>query len=357
MKLLFLVLLVVFPLGQLLRVSIPGTGIVLQANDFVVASVVLFYGRKLLRDRLFYAMAAWVGVMLISLVANIGRYQAQELTVAALYPIRWAAYAGLYFVFLGQSKDDKEFIKKGLLIGILFVAISGIIQFIFLPDVSFLAAANWDDHYFRLIGTFLDPGFTGAILVFGLIIFYFVKSPAIAIVYLAMMLTFSRASYLMYLVSFGIIAIARKSVRIFLLALLILLLTIPFLPKSTGEGTKLTRENSIEARINNWRESIEIWSQSPFIGVGYDAYRYVRGEKLTSHSGAGADSSLLLVLATTGIVGLTTYIWLLWQMWIRGRKSIVFMASFGAIIVHSFFNNTLFYPWVMEWLWILLAIV
>lgn len=350
MRFLIILLLIVFPFGQLLRFDM-GSGVTIHLNDIVVAAIGGLGIFGVIKKYPF-----WVGVMILSLVVNAGHYRTTELAVASLYIIRWVAYAGLYFVFKEFPKAEKDLVKNGLLIDVLIIAVVGIGQFIFLPDVSFLAASNWDGHYYRLISTFLDPGFTGAILVFGIIILFFLQSPAIALVYLALMLTFSRASYLMFLGTFAVVAWAKKSVRIFLIAFIVLLVTIPFLPKSTGEGTKLARENSIEARITNWRESIAIWERSPIFGVGYDAYRYVRGEKPESHSGAGADSSLLLVLATTGVVGLAVYLGVLREMWVVGRKSILFRASFLAVIVHSFFNNTLFYPWVMEWLWILLTI-
>jgi hypothetical protein len=37
--------------------------------------------------------------------------------------------------------------------------------------------------------------------------------------------------------------------------------------------------------------------------------------------------------------------------------AIAFISMISAIIVHSNFNNSLFYAWIMIWIWILLGVV
>ena len=107
-----------------------------------------------------------------------------------------------------------------------------------------------------------------------------------------------------------------------------------------------------------------VWQTSPVVGVGFNAYRYAKYQQgilneeglLESHSGAGADSSILFVLATTGVVGLMAYLNLGFNLWKYAAGNILFKTSLLGIIAHSFFNNTLFYPWAMEWLWLTLAL-
>lgn len=357
MKYLVILLFAVFPLGQLTRFNIPGTEIVLHLNDFVVFAAVLFWLFKrpkisgpLVKPLLFFGAA-----IAMSLLLNVARFTPRELLTAALYPLRFFTYAGLYFLFRDLSTDNQKLAFRWLLIVALITTAFGLAQYIFVPDVAFLAAFDWDDHYYRLIGTFLDPGFTGAILVLGLLVAYFLRSQAVIPIYIALALTYSRASYLMYLLGFAAVAYYKKSLKIAAIAALILGATILVLPKSTGEGTKLSRENSIIARINNWKQTVTVWSEHPLFGVGFNTYRYVVGASPQSHSG-GADSSIFLVLATTGTLGVASYLYLLWTMWKMGKSNLLFAASFLAVVAHSFFNNTLFYPWVMEWLWIALAI-
>jgi hypothetical protein len=78
---------------------------------------------------------------------------------------------------------------------------------------------------------------------------------------------------------------------------------------------------------------------------------------VVSKAAAGMDSSLLFVAATTGIIGAAAYIYLLFSMIRNGKKSRFYIASFAALLVHSLFVNSLFYPWVMIWMWILTGAV
>lgn len=355
MKYLVFALLLLFPLGQLGRLNFQGQ--VVQVNDIAVLVVVLIWlclKRGLLpKSPLTKPLLVWFMLMAASLAVNISNFSTSELLGSSLYIFRFILYAGLFFV-VSDLKTERQNILKLLQVAVLAVALAGILQFIFLPDVSFLKAYDWDDHYYRAVSTFLDPGFTGAILVLGLILNILERSRIrTLIIYLALALTYSRASYLMYLVSFAALSFYKKSAKTILIAALVLLITIPLLPKSNGEGTKLGREVSIFARLNNWQATIGVWTTAPFLGIGFNTYRYYTHIPAESHSG-GADNSLLLVLATTGTLGAAAYLYLLKRIWDLGDT--LFKVSLVGVLVHSCFNNTLFYPWVMEWLWILLAL-
>jgi hypothetical protein len=74
------------------------------------------------------------------------------------------------------------------------------------------------------------------------------------------------------------------------------------------------------------------------------------------------DNSFIFILATTGIPGLLAYLWLLKRQLeisklyaIRYSAGASFAYTLYAVIVHSFFNHTLFYAPVMLWLWLFLA--
>ena len=364
-RLFLVLLLIVFPAGQLGRINIWGSELVFHLNDLIVSAFVIFWAITQRKVPLIKPIILLGGAMFLSLLVNLPRLSFSQIFVSALYPLRFLAFASLYFIVKNLPETDKKFISTGLIIVTLVIAVIGLGQYILMPDVSFLKAASWDDHFYRLVFPFFDPSFTGAILVLGLLLIYnlqfkiynFTKYFILGIIFLALMLTYSRASYLMYLVSFAVVSWYKKTLNVFLIALIIFLIALPLLPKSTGEGTKLERENSILARVNNWKESVAIWQTKPLLGVGYNAYRYSRGEINTdSHSGAGADSSLLLILATTGIVGFLAYLYLFKTLVFLNQKNVIVIASLAGIFIHSWFNNTLFYPWVMEWLWILIAL-
>ncbi|MEK7127626.1 MAG: O-antigen ligase family protein [Patescibacteria group bacterium] len=346
-KILVFLLFITFPLGQVLRWEFLGGQVVLRPND-LIALILGGLGLFKISGPLKKPLLLWSGAMVLSLVVNIFNYTPTQLLVSASYIMRFILYSGLYFVF----KDIK--LNKNIFVYIcLVIAILGFVQYLFIPDVSFLAQFDWDPHYYRLISTFLDPGFTGAILVLGVIL---AKNKIIkSFLYLAMAFTYSRTSFLMFLVCYAVIAFYKKSAKIFVVACTVMILTLILLPRTFGDGTKLSRETSTWARIENWQTSLQIFSHSPLFGIGYDSYRYVTKASLSSHAGAGADSSILLVLATTGIIGLLAYLNLLKTIW-KLNTNFIFRASFTGIIVASFFNNTLFYPFIMEWLWILLAL-
>ncbi|MFH1694146.1 MAG: hypothetical protein ABH880_00035, partial [Patescibacteria group bacterium] len=70
------------------------------------------------------------------------------------------------------------------------------------------------------------------------------------------------------------------------------------------------------------------------------------------HSGAGSDSSLLFVLATTGVFGLAAYLAI---FTLALQKNTCLLACLGALAVNSLFVNSLFYSAIMVFLWVLLA--
>lgn len=183
-------------------------------------------------------------------------------------------------------------------------------------------------------------------------------------VYLALALTYSRSAYLAYLVAMALIAWYKKSVKFFLAVLGVGIITVLLLPRPGGEGVRLERKSTIRARIDNWQQSLVIGFKKPLFGWGFNTYRYVQKNLglldeenwQKSHAAAGADSSLLFVWATTGLIGLISFLCLGIKIFKQNRSSIVAVSSLAAVLIHSFFNNSLFYAWVMIWMWILLAI-
>ena len=93
--------------------------------------------------------------------------------------------------------------------------------------------------------------------------------------------------------------------------------------------------------------------------MGFNAYRYAQKDygfltvdNISSRSGAGADPSLLFVLATTGIFGALTYASALafpfLDSTISKRKyRLVIISLIPALMLESLFINSLFYPQVM----------
>jgi len=178
------------------------------------------------------------------------------------------------------------------------------------------------------------------------------------IAFVALLLTYSRSSFLALGTVVVVWAIIRKNWKLFG-ALVAFTAVIVVLPKIPGDTLKLTRLDSSLARVGNWQESLTLIAKAPVFGYGFDTLRYLSpaAGDIVSKAAAGLDSSILFILATTGIVGLIAYINLFISMIRMGRHTTFYIASLSALLVHSLFVNSMFYPWVMIWMWILTGAV
>jgi len=403
---LLFVFLALFPFGQLTKIpsgflNLPEVHLYL--TDVVLFFLVLSWGvwgllvtrKKYQLPPLAKPIFLFIALAGLSLAVNSPLFSGREVGVGFLYLLRWIFYAGLYFVIY-DLKDKFNWLNRQNLLNFLMtvglaVAFFGFIQYFLWPNLKALEVINWDPHYFRLVGTFLDPGFTGIILVLTLILlvnngscltFSPVRHPRFAagarreplyvshpfnllliiIVYVTLALTYSRASWLAFFVGMTVLVFYKKSWKIFLLTAGVLVLTWIFIPQPKGEGGRLTRIYTIQSRFANYSQTWQIIKQKPLLGVGFNTLRYSqrnaglidKEEWQFSHSAAGVDSSWLLVLTTTGILGFASYLWLWWKSLNKFKKPII-VASLIALFIHAFFLNSLFYPWVMAWVWILLA--
>lgn len=250
-------------------------------------------------------------------------------------------------------KIDQKFIS---FLNIILIAnvIFGLIQYFLWPDFTAFSAFNWDPHLYRLVSTFFDPTFTGLIYLIFLIKTYLNQcaKPSrmnlilIILTYIALALTYSRSTYLALVVVSFFYSLKIKQFKIFYFTLILILATILILPRNPGEGTKLERTSSIKAKIENYQEGIGVFTQSPFIGHGYDNLAYVRQIKIPqSHSNAGFDSSLLTILCTTGLMGL--FLFLLGLKNFYTKNNLLSQMALIAVLVHSLFANSLLYPWTL----------
>lgn len=381
-KVLLILIFINFPLGQLTRIPLGISQVNIYLQDILVGLLIIswlifhFFGKKpFSKTELTLPVAVFVLAAGLSLAVNFSNFDGSEILVAGLYLLRWIFYAGVYFAVSELTTNqyiEAPVIKKGLIYIGTVSAFLGLFQYFIYPDLRNLAYLGWDPHKYRVFGTFLDPGFLGLILVFTIILILGSKNLwtnalgylLFSLNYAALALTYSRSSYLAYLAGVGVIAWFRKSARLFIVAVLLGVLTVSLLPRPPeSEGVRLEREESIRARIKNWGESLIVFKDHPILGVGFDTYRYVQRNYgfisqdnwQKSHSGAGADSSLLFVLATTGILGFAAFAYMSYKAYSNYKKDLVVTATLGAVLVGSWFSNVLFYPWIMLWVWILLG--
>lgn len=366
--------------GQLTGISV-APGVTLYLRDFAAAAI-LVYGiftgairRSMTGSFLVKPIGVFGVVCLLSLLVNASLVPTTALWKGSLYLLRWVVYAGVYFALVG-SLVSSVFLLRGLFFLGTGLAVAGLFQFVFYPDLRNLIYLGWDPHYYRVFSTLFDPNFVGILFVLTLIvgIYLFLQKKnlwaigGIGVTMTALLLTYSRSSYLGFLAAIGTWIVIRKKWKVGLVGLLLFLVAIVYLPRPGREALSLDRFDSTVSRLSNWSESVQRISQKPMLGYGFNVLPFLQQESsVSSKAGAGIDNSFLFVGVTTGLVGLIAYGWLLWFMIGVGNRAlivkktstlgIVYLATLVALVVDSMFVNSLFYPWVMVWVWILTGVV
>ena len=180
-----------------------------------------------------------------------------------------------------------------------------------------------------------------------------------------MAFTYNRASFLALasgIFYFGY-RYAKQAVKYFLITMFFISLFLVALPRFKSEGTLLERSVSVVSKISNYKETLRVFSTSPLFGVGFNNLCIVRlsvfGGNPASHACSGADSSILFVLATTGVVGFSVFLLLVQKIFVslgKNRYSKMFATLSIALFADSLFVQSAFYPSVMGYMAILYAI-
>jgi hypothetical protein len=301
----------------------------------------------------------WLGWILGGMI--IGGLAGRLGFKALLYLARIIAY--LLFIWLIKQKKNPSYApKKGFLLAGTLIGGWGILQYLLLPDTRFLHIFGWDNHYYRLISTLLDPAFTGMILVltFGLWqsgefskTFSKFKLLIQVLLSVGVAATFSRASYLaLFILLILLLLTQRIHLKRALLIGLIFIAAVLTLPKPGGEGVNLTRTSTTEARSKNAQQNLVylkgaqwLWGRGLFNSDNTADYQ-------TSSHAAFPDSLPVLLLNATGVGGslLTLMVakkWLI-NWW---KKDSLWASLLLVVLIHSLFNNTLLQPFVFLFIW------
>lgn len=381
---LILLIILIFPFGQMTKLPLPYAGVNLYAHDLLIFALVLSEFKKI--STYFKSnryLIGFISFSLFSLFLALNSLKLTEILIGSLYLWRWIFYTLFLFILVEESKLFlKKRITQYLYISVVLGLIFGIVQYFIFPNLEPLFDAGWDRHSYRLVGTWLDANFTGLLITLFslwaldhlfknkqslLEIFNRQKqNPAFFLLsvfsIICLLLTYSRASYLAFII--GIIILSFRK-RIFILSIVIcigLIFSLSFLPRKHGEGTKLERTSTVIARLGDWNNDIKVIAQEPAFGYGFNTLRYVKhnlgliNEKWEiTHSGAGMDNSLLFLIATVGIFGVIQFL-LFWKnVFVSYGLSDVMIASLIAVFVHGMFNNSWLYPWSLIWIYLIIA--
>lgn len=268
---------------------------------------------------------------------------------AILYLARFGSY--LLFVFLLQRKLawanwPWRLISLNLLV-------LGFVQYFFLPDLRFLVYEGYDDHFYRLSSTILDPSFLGLILVFNLNFYLWQKKQnwlLICLFAVGLLLTYSRAAYLsLILSSFLYLFLERRNLRKSLLFFLIaFIVSWPFLPtRSGGDGVNLLRQRSLQARLSTDQQILQKMNQVDWlIGQGlFVPNRTVKtSENIPTHAHF-ADNLVVFLVSNIGILGSSLVLILVWQITKNAQREQAILLS--SLLTHAMFNHNLSQSFVL----------
>lgn len=363
-------------IGHLFSLPLEISGVNVYLTDLIIGLICLVWllnQRRLInlikKDSIVPFFALFVLIAFLSLLFSPIALTFSEKIISFMYLFRFTAYFSIYLTVIHLIKS-RELTFNSLinwlgLIGIILAAI-GWLQYFLYPDLRNLFYLGWDPHYKRIFGSFFDPNYFGLMMVLTLVALFSQPNKILVwfsriFIFISLMFTYSRSSYLALLAAALFYSIFKKKYFLITGAFMILILSALILPRPGGVGVKLERIFSIEQRIENWKQGAQIFANNPLLGIGFNTIRFAKkqygfgGEDLSvSHSGAGFDNSFLFVAVTTGLIGIIFYLLLLKQIFVSGN--LLVKTSLVAAIIHSLFLNSLFFPWVMLWMWILIPL-
>lgn len=373
--------------GQLIRIPI-GTSAVITVSDLsvlILVAVFFIYSLAIkktlkLANQVFLPILIFTLIAISSTILSARYFTGAEIIVASLFLVRFLLYFLISQVVFNVVKKTQiaKWLKLILVISLFFVLI-GFAQLLTFSNLSFLVSYGWDPHQARLVSTSLDPNFAGGLLIipFALAISSFVYKRGRLFLILSLVifggiiLTFSRSTYLATLAVTATIGFL-KSPKI--LAIFLAIFTFCFLVigqvRERVIGALIIDETA-KARLESWQRAIAIFKNHPFLGVGFNTYRAAQRQAgffsydspEGGHSGAGSDSSFLLVAATTGIFGSLAYLAIfaaiLKKFATKAKSNFLGLgstASLLGLLIHSQFVNSLFFPQIMIFLWFILGL-
>lgn len=345
--------------GQLARIELFSSVAFLsyEVVMMLVVGLFLFEKRKdtrsYLTNNIIKAFEIFLGTLGISFLVSLSIHSVSENFVAFAYLARIILY-GLFFIAVLSVK--KPVLDRGLQLFIFATITFSLIQYVFVPSIQFLEPWGWDPHVMRVVGTFLDPTSAGIIL--SLLFFYIlIQKPMsfrakrgiwvwiltlLSLIFL-ILLTYSRITYIGIIAGFFHLLFKGYRVKLVTMLIAFFLISIPFLPRVSGESTNLQRTFSISSRSADIKKGIEIWKGNPNLGIGYNHIPSIKANNTAfDHSDSAYSSSYVTILATAGVVGLGVFLYLLWSLYRYSSllgKTLTVLISVTSLVENVFLLN------------------
>lgn len=358
-------------------------------------SIVLIFTLLLKKEEKFkisnfnFKLLIWLLIGFVSLLINTIRfsYSIGSMLYGLLYSVRIIHLMLLCSLIKEYFKENKIEIKKifdFIINCYIVVCIIGFVQLIFFPkaydfyEIFYNLGVyfpNADPHVGRLISTYFDPNYLAACLLIPTIITliywdkynekkYFIK---FLIISLTIILTVSRSGLLGYVITVFLFTLSglkleqgklkynKKTIILFLSIMIMFVISLKSgNVRVVNRITNSVSDKSTYYRFDNWEYSMDIIKDNSLIGVGYNLIGTYSDVNLDIKRGEsvkyGSDSSLLLIMMTTGIIGFIYFAIITLKYIIKNirlrKKDIVYLISpiilISALICCNF-NNVLFY--------------
>ncbi len=378
--------------GQVVRFALPGQGGGILLSDIssalLIACSSLFLLLGLMRQKFSSSLLTLLVILpfliwsICILIARSSLLGQGEVAIALSYWVRLTVILLLYPIGMAAMGvvGIKGYVRKVFVITYLALVAVGFLQLLWFPSLEGLGG-GWDPHNQRMVATWLDPNFFGAFLGIALLpVMVWVRAWKkegvqvtqmlyFSIVFLAILLTRSRSTYVAAFIALcvcaGIWLLSSYLNPLWKKVVVPLVMTIIIV---VGVITAILQERVTQVFLHDPTISLRleayglVWDRivGPhiFFGLGYNAYQFAaRDAGLISdfliHSRSGSDSSILTLLATTGILGailfltpiLIGFVWHIRRwLYLGSYQSLAFIWATVFLAVHSQFENSLFYP-------------
>lgn len=329
----------------------------------------------------------WITFSIVALLIQSPQFSQNQNIRAFSYILRIVNIA-LYALIVIPS-IPKKMVDYALDVLSFAVPLLALVQYIFLPDLRFLAAYGWDPHMYRGVGTIFDPPIMGSIL--GMLFIYNTikitkyknikiekykitvsNTTILVFLYFSILFLFSRSTYLAVIIATsGILFLKRKYFLLFCFCT-IFLLSIYLAPRTIPayerlESAKIERLSTVTSRQTEIVAGLTAFIKNPLWGIGYNRVRefkesskfprYNRDTQVPSsklkqetefpianHAGSAYHSFWVTQLATTGVIGFGLLLWFFAELF---RKKLWFAPIFFIPAFIGLFDNTIFHPFVM----------
>ena len=354
-----------FSLGQIARISFYNQQINLYPYEIFMSVALLLLIIKhratpIKPNNTFKHIYLFLIILFVSFLFSFRSYDAYENGIGFLYLFRLAFYL-LHFAYLSvhlrRFREYNTRMPNEMSLLVFIIILSSWLQYMFYPNLRNLLYQGCDPHLYRIFGTFFEPYLAGAAL--GLLFFFvyfrmfskrsqiWIKRFMLGIIFLLIMLTFSRTVYMTIMISLMILFIREKRYLYAGQTIAAFMLLAIVIPKPVGVGVQLFRTFSVETRINNAVEGVKVWTKNPIVGVGYNRIRYEKarlglaGKYDLSHAASSYHSSFVTILVGGGVLGLLGLFGVLGMLGNISTPSFYYVLFLSIL---SFGDNALLHP-------------